>query len=193
MAYTAEVHARHSLEAELLALQRGVYHANELDAPAIQIEGDCLALITDVQHSATMTWDIMPAWQRTMDMLASLDTWTITYCKHTANGAADLLAKYDLPEIQEERATLPQLIRNAINEDQIRAEEFTRSFQLPPDYQQSSTCHQYGESPIRTFPSGHLQIYYLNPSSQESANIHHQEGTPVNSNHGNTSTTPTEE
>lgn len=136
----------------------------------------------------------MPAWQRTMDMLASLDTWTITYCKRTANEAADLLAKYDLPEILEERATLPQHIRNAINEDQIRAEEFTRSFfQQPPDYQQSSTHHQYVESPTRTFPSGHLQIYYLNPLSQESANIHHQEGTPVNSNHGSTSITPTEE
>lgn len=90
MAYTAEVRATLPLEAELLALQRGLFHANELGFQAIQIEGDCLALVTTVQHSATMSWDLMPTWQRTMNMIASLNTWSIHYCKRTTNGVANL-------------------------------------------------------------------------------------------------------
>ncbi|KAJ8646082.1 hypothetical protein MRB53_007830 [Persea americana] len=60
MTYTAEVHAKHPLESELLALQREISHATELDASAIQIEGDYPALITTVQNSANLTWDLMP-------------------------------------------------------------------------------------------------------------------------------------
>lgn len=129
----------------------------------------CLTLVTDVQHSATMTRDIMPIWQCTIYMLASLDTWTIKYYKRTSNGVANLLAKYDLLEILKEIATPSQHCRNAINEDQICAEEYTRSFfQLPPDCQQTSTRHRYVESPTRTYPNGCLQIYYLDPSYQAS-------------------------
>ena len=55
-----------------------------------------------------------------MQLLVSLDTWSIHYCKRTANRAADLLAKFDLPEVLEERATLPPRIREVIIEDQIQ-------------------------------------------------------------------------
>lgn len=48
MAYTTKVHANHPLELELLALQRGIFHDTELDVPAIQIKGDCLAIITNI-------------------------------------------------------------------------------------------------------------------------------------------------
>lgn len=68
MAYAAEVCAKNPLETERLELQRGISHVNEMDASAIQIEGDCLALITTIQNSAHLSWDLMPLWQRTMHM-----------------------------------------------------------------------------------------------------------------------------
>ena len=113
---------------ELLALQHGLFHVRELDALAIQIEGDYLALVTNVQNSATVAWDLMPTWQRTMDLLAKLDIWTIHHCKRTANRVADLLAKFDLSDVLEERAFLPPYIRAALAEDQTRAENYTRTF-----------------------------------------------------------------
>ena len=74
MAQIAETPPKHPLEAELLALQQGLFHVNELDAPAIQIEGDWLAFVTNVQNSTTVAWDLMLTWQRTMDLLPKLDT-----------------------------------------------------------------------------------------------------------------------
>lgn len=136
MAYAAEVCVKHPLETELLALQRGISHANEMDASAIQIEGDCLALITRIQNSAHLSWDLMPLWQRTMHMLTSLNTWSINYCKRTANTVTDLLAKYDLPNVTEERASLPPHIRAALNEDEERA------FNHPPDTQASPSTQE---------------------------------------------------
>lgn len=62
-----------------------------------------------------MAWDLMPVWQRTMEMLTSLGTWSINYYKRIANGAADLLAKYNLQEILEGRAI-------AFNEDQLSSQ-----------------------------------------------------------------------
>ncbi|XXG73198.1 hypothetical protein AAC387_Pa07g2157 [Persea americana] len=59
MAYTAEVHAKHPLESELLALQRGISHAIELDASVMQIEGDCLALFNSIKNSSNLTLDLI--------------------------------------------------------------------------------------------------------------------------------------
>lgn len=81
MAYTTEVHAKHPLDSKRLVLQRGISHANELDALAIQIEGNYLGLITSIQNSANLTWGLMLTRHYTMNMLASLNTWTINYCK----------------------------------------------------------------------------------------------------------------
>lgn len=150
MAYTAEVHAKHPLESKLLALQRGISHATELDALAIQIEGNYLGLITFVQNSANLTWGLVPTRQHTMNMLASLNTWTINYCKRTANKVVDLLAKYELPVVLEARASLPQHICNALNEDKERAEDYIKTFfHLPLETQPSSSSHSHGESSSR--------------------------------------------
>lgn len=89
MAYNAKALAKHPLEAELLALQRGLFHVKEIGAQPIQIEGDYLAIITNVQQSTIVTWDLMPTWQRTMQLLANLDSWTVHHCKRTANQVAD--------------------------------------------------------------------------------------------------------
>ena len=112
MAFSAEVLAKFPLESELLALQWGIVHAKELDVSNIQIEGDCLAIISTIQHSENFAWGLMPLWQDTMNMLSSLRTWSIDYCKRTANSVADLLAKFVLPDEAEGRASLPTHIRD---------------------------------------------------------------------------------
>lgn len=81
MAFTSEVQAAHPLVAELLALQRGLHHMALLLPTALQIEGDCLLLITSIKTSSNLSWDLMPMWRRTMDMLTTIGQWTIHYCK----------------------------------------------------------------------------------------------------------------
>ncbi|RWR76325.1 hypothetical protein CKAN_00476400 [Cinnamomum micranthum f. kanehirae] len=88
MAFSAEVHAKLPLESEILV--------KELDVSNTQIEGVCLAIISTIQHSENLAWDLMPLWQETMTMLSSLRTWSIHYCKRSANSMADLLANLDI-------------------------------------------------------------------------------------------------
>eukprot|EP00268_Persea_americana_P022048 TRINITY_DN21936_c1_g1_i2.p1 TRINITY_DN21936_c1_g1~~TRINITY_DN21936_c1_g1_i2.p1 ORF type:complete len:281 (+),score=5.88 TRINITY_DN21936_c1_g1_i2:337-1179(+) len=92
MAYTAENITAHPLEAELIALQRGLIHLSETQCSAVEIEGDCLSLVTTIKNSSQLSWDMMPLWRRTMHLLSEANTWTIHYCKRTANRVADLLA-----------------------------------------------------------------------------------------------------
>eukprot|EP00268_Persea_americana_P043897 TRINITY_DN44242_c0_g2_i1.p1 TRINITY_DN44242_c0_g2~~TRINITY_DN44242_c0_g2_i1.p1 ORF type:complete len:166 (-),score=10.79 TRINITY_DN44242_c0_g2_i1:412-909(-) len=74
LAYTAEVRANHPLEAELIAIQRGLIHLTEMSCPAIQIEGDCLSLVTTIRNSSHLSWDMMPLWRRTMHLLSKVAT-----------------------------------------------------------------------------------------------------------------------
>lgn len=115
----------------------------ELDDSAIQIEGDCLALITTIQHSAHLTWDLMLLWKRTMHMLTSLDTWTINYCKCVANRVADVLAKYNIPTVTVTRATLPPHIRIPLNEEKERRPR-TFYYHRPEMQASSSNTAPYG-------------------------------------------------
>lgn len=56
MAYTAEIRAAHSLEADpLIALQRGLIHLLETQCSAVQIEGDCLSLVTTIKNSSQLS------------------------------------------------------------------------------------------------------------------------------------------
>ncbi|XXG53651.1 hypothetical protein AAC387_Pa03g1714 [Persea americana] len=55
MAFSAEVLAKLPLESKLLDQQRGIAHVKVLDAPNIQIEGDCLAIISTIQQSENLT------------------------------------------------------------------------------------------------------------------------------------------
>lgn len=96
MAFTSEVRVAHILEAELLALQRGIHHLAQLLPLALQIEGDCLVLVTSIKESSHLSWDLMPMRRRTMDMLASFAQWTIHYLKRSANGVADMQASYEI-------------------------------------------------------------------------------------------------
>lgn len=53
VAFTCEVQASHPLEVELLALQRGLQYFSHLHMTTLQIEGDCLVLVTSIKNSAT--------------------------------------------------------------------------------------------------------------------------------------------
>lgn len=73
LAYTAEVHANHPLEAELIALQRGLIHLSEISCPAIQVGGDYLSLVTKIRNSSHLSWwDMMPLWRHTMHLLSEV-------------------------------------------------------------------------------------------------------------------------
>lgn len=58
-AYSGEIHADHPLETELIALQRGLVRCHELQLSNVQVEGNCLALITSIQNSGQLTWDMI--------------------------------------------------------------------------------------------------------------------------------------
>lgn len=81
-----------------------------------------------------------------MTMLSSLRTWSIHYCKRTANSVADLLAKYVIPAVQAGQASLPAHIREAINEDIKCASNHTRSFFVHPGDNGTSSCAGYSSA-----------------------------------------------
>lgn len=132
MAFNAKVRAAHPLEAELIALQRGLHHISHLDPPALQIEGDCLVLVTSIRNSGHLSWDLMPLWRGTMDMLTSFAQWTIHYCKRSANQTADILASYEIPMNSAQFAELPPHIKIQTDVEKKRATAFTGSFYYDP-------------------------------------------------------------
>lgn len=78
---------------------------------------------------------------------------TFQHCKRTANWVADLVAKFDLPDILVERTSLPSYIREAINDDQHRAAAYTRTvFHIPPD--------PLRRGPSSIHSSGHPHLFF---------------------------------
>lgn len=134
MEFTSNVHAHHPLEADLLALQRSLSHlsntppTSEISNPGVQIEGDCLVLITTIKNSGHLTWDMMPLWKQTMNMLSTMASWTVHYCRRSANRVADMLAHYTIPAGAGELAQLPLAINEVIDEEKLRATSYTNSF-----------------------------------------------------------------
>lgn len=61
-------------------------------------------------------------------MLSSLTTWSIRKCKRSTNSVADLLAKLNITEVSEGPDSLPPDVREALNEDKMRATLYTTSF-----------------------------------------------------------------
>ena len=121
LAYTCDVGAAHPLEAELLALQRGLLHLSHLHASPLLIEGDCLVLLTNIRNSGHLTWDMMPLWRRTMHMLLSFQQWTVQYCKRSANVVADLPASYNIPPVAVTLTELPPHINVIFQMERDRA------------------------------------------------------------------------
>eukprot|EP00268_Persea_americana_P015968 TRINITY_DN17581_c0_g1_i5.p1 TRINITY_DN17581_c0_g1~~TRINITY_DN17581_c0_g1_i5.p1 ORF type:complete len:239 (+),score=28.11 TRINITY_DN17581_c0_g1_i5:144-860(+) len=160
MAFTCEVRAAHPLEAELLALQRALQHVSPLLPSALQIEGGCLVLVTSIQNSSHLSWDLMPMWRRTMDMLTSCAQWTIHYCKRSANCVADMLASYEIPFTSAHTAGLPLHIIRQVELEQERAAAFTNSFFYLPQ--------EAGDEPsfsLMQIPEHHRAIV---PTAEES-------------------------
>ncbi|XXG53186.1 hypothetical protein AAC387_Pa03g1324 [Persea americana] len=127
LAYTCDVGAAHPLEAELLALQRGLLHLSHLHASPLLIEGDCLVLLTNIRNSGHLTWDMLPLWRRTMHMLLSFQQWTVQYCKRSANVVADLPVSYNIPPVAVTLTELPPHINVIFQMERDRARAFTIS------------------------------------------------------------------
>lgn len=127
-AYSGDIRADHPVEAELIALQRGLIRYHDLQLSNVQVEGDCLALVTFIQHSGHLTWEMMGLWKRVMHLLAGIHNWTIHYCKLTANRLADLLEKLDAPIITHNVASLLFQARDAYIDERDRATAYTRAF-----------------------------------------------------------------
>lgn len=68
--FFAEALAKFPLESKLFSLQRGIAQLKELEVSNIQIGGDCLVIISTIQHSNNVAWDLMPLWQDTMHVHA---------------------------------------------------------------------------------------------------------------------------
>lgn len=135
MALNAEVRATHPLEAELIALQRGLHHVSHLAPPELQIEGDCLILVTSIRNSGHLSWDLMPLWRRTMDTLTSFAQWTIHYCKRSANQAANILACYEILVNSAQFAELLPHIKIQMDAEKESASAFIKFvYYDPPDH-----------------------------------------------------------
>lgn len=102
-AFSCEIRAQNPLEAELIALRRRLLRCHDLQLSKVQVEGDCLALVTSIQNSAHLTWDMMGL----MNLLAAINNWTIHYYKRSPNGLADLLAKLDALVVANNASSLP--------------------------------------------------------------------------------------
>lgn len=140
MAFTGElVRASHLLGVELLALQRGLHHLSSLPQSAVQLEGDCLVLITSIRESGYLSWDLMPMWKQTMDMLSSYAQWTIHYCKRSANRVADMLAHYEMPGDAADLAALPPHIKLQFDEEKENAPGIHQFF-FPPSSRGGGQC-----------------------------------------------------
>ncbi|XXG84534.1 hypothetical protein AAC387_Pa10g2038 [Persea americana] len=82
---------------------------------------------------------MMPLWRKTMLHLSEAQTWTIHYCKRTANRAA-------VPDMPPSSPSLPPDIRFIVNEEKQRASAYTRAFYFPhsvaQDASSSTVRHQ---------------------------------------------------
>lgn len=126
--YAGEVQVQRPLAAELLALQRGLVRCQEQQLSAVLIEGDCLVVISSIQQSTHLSWDMMGLWQRTMHLLTHIDNWSINYCKLSANMMADLLSKHDSPVVALHTTSLPPLLWAVYQEEQSKPAAFTATF-----------------------------------------------------------------
>lgn len=62
LAYNYQVRAAHPLEAELLALERGLQHLIRFNSRPLMIEGDYLLLITNIMNFGHLSWSMMLLW-----------------------------------------------------------------------------------------------------------------------------------
>lgn len=70
--FAGEVSASRPLEAELLALHKGLEVCKGLEISLLQIEGDSPVLGVTLQQAANMEWDLMAAWRKTMELLQEI-------------------------------------------------------------------------------------------------------------------------
>lgn len=133
--FTGKINSQHPLEAELLALQKGISLCHSLDISSIHIEGDCLILISTIQNTAILSCDMIALWRKSLEMLTSLSVWSIHYCKWSANKVADCLAKVEYPAVTVLGVFLPPRIQDLFMEEQSKAEADTRAFYHNPSHQ----------------------------------------------------------
>lgn len=88
-----------------------------------------------------MTWDVMALWKRTMNMLTSLDNWTITYCKRSANRVADLLARNEIPVVTDLWGSLPPPVQSVFQEEQEKAVMYTKKIYYQPAQEPASSSN----------------------------------------------------
>lgn len=127
-AYSCEAQAAHPLEAELLALRSILLHLRHLPPSLVMIKGDCLVLISDIRTKSHLTWDMMPLWKKTMNLLTHFQHRTVQFCKRLANRVANLLAAHPNPNEAAVLATLPPHITEVFQMEKARARNHTFSF-----------------------------------------------------------------
>lgn len=74
-------------------------------------------------------------------MLTSLDNWTITYCKRSANRVADLLATNEIPVVTDLQGSLPLLVQSVFQEEQEKAEMYAKNFYYQPAQEPASSSN----------------------------------------------------
>ncbi|KAJ8644645.1 hypothetical protein MRB53_006393 [Persea americana] len=105
--YAGKVYASNSLEAELLAIIKGMEICLKRGFNHVIIEGDCLSLTQSLQKYNNLSWALMAHWRKLLNMLSQVSWWEANYCRRTANKVADQLSKLYFPEIATFKSYLP--------------------------------------------------------------------------------------
>ncbi|XXG68623.1 hypothetical protein AAC387_Pa06g1668 [Persea americana] len=149
-----------------MALQKGLLHLESILPAALQIESDCLALVTSIKNSSHPSWDMVPQWHRTMHLLTSVANWTVHYCKHSANHIDDMLSRYEIPADTVTRTEPPPHICCVVDEERERAGAYTRSFLYhPPEPELSTTA---GDTLLPSYSNSRIAL----GATSSTANLH---------------------
>lgn len=85
---------------------------------------------------------MMGIWKRTMDLIATINDWTVHYSKRSANWMADLLAKVDVPFLTNISASLPPQIHEIYLAEREKASAYTRLSYHDPGRESAPSSNQ---------------------------------------------------
>ena len=102
-----KVYVSNSLEAELLAIIKGLEICLKRGFNHVIIEGDCLSSTQSLHKYNNLSWALMAHWRKLLNMLSQISWWEANYCLRTTNKVADQLSKLYFLEIATFKSCLP--------------------------------------------------------------------------------------
>lgn len=127
-AFSSQVRASHSIEAELQALITGVDPCLQLGHRAVIFEGDCLILVENLSSCNNLQWSFMNNWRILIKKLKQLFWWEIRFRRRTTNTVADALSQLATPLMTVFTDTLPHPAQEPYPRDLCHAALYNLKF-----------------------------------------------------------------